>query len=366
MKLPTLYTRSKSGALWSWKVWTEGNAIKTEFGLVDGAKQIANRIATPKNEGRANATTAERQADAEAMSMWQHQRDRRYRETPEEAKERVFLPMLARSKVVKLTDEGKIRFPADLQIKFDGLRAMSYWDNGEVRFLSRAGKYFNVPHIKAVLEKFLPQGHILDGELYHHGTSLQTIASWVKRLQPDTGKLSYRTYDCPEYGGDTGPWFERRRQLEAVLAQCPDTKKVTLVKSFTVNSIKEAYNIVEHKFMLEGYEGGILRIHSGEYLYSKRSNELLKLKLFDEDDFEVIGFKTGEAGTKEGKAVIWKCKTEEGQEFDVRPTGSIAERELEYKNAKKRIGQMYSVKFKGTSDEGKPMFPVGLAFKEDR
>lgn len=379
MTLPTLYTRSKLGSLWSWKVWTEGNAIKTEFGQVDGAKQIANRIATPKNEGRANATTAGQQADAEAQSMWQHQRDRRYRESPEEAHERVFLPMLAKTKVVKPTDEGKIRFPADLQIKYDGLRAMAYWDGGEIRFLSRSGKYFNVPHIKRVLEKFVPEGHILDGELYHHGTPLQTIASWVKRLQPDTFKLSYRTYDCPEFGGDTGPWKERRKQLEAVLKLCPDTKLVTLVQSLTVKSIREAYDIVEHKFMLEGYEGGILRIHTGEYEYSKRSNYLLKLKLFDEGDFEVIGFKTGELGTKEANAIIWKCITAEGKDFDVRPTGTIADREKWYaielkaiadkkkgRKVESRIGQMYSVKHKGWTIEGKPFIPVGLAFKEDR
>jgi ATP-dependent DNA ligase len=263
-------------------------------------------------------------------------------------------------------EQSKIRFPADLQIKYDGLRALSYWDSGEVRFLSRSGKYFDLPHLRKILEEFLPQGHILDGELYHHGTHLQTINSWVKRRQRETLKLSYRTYDCPEYFGETGPWRERRVQLEAVMAKCPDPKTITLVKSVTVNSLTEAYEIVENKFMVGGYEGGILRLHSGYYNYSKRSNDLLKLKLFDEEDFEIIGFKGGEKGTREENAVIWRCKTEAGKEFDVRPTGTYAEREEIFKQAKKYLGKMYSVKFKGYTIEGKPFIPVGLAFKEDR
>lgn len=68
---PTLYHRGKAGGLYSWRVWTEGADILTEYGLVDGEKQIARKTATPKNVGRANATTAEEQAALEAKSMWQ-------------------------------------------------------------------------------------------------------------------------------------------------------------------------------------------------------------------------------------------------------------------------------------------------------
>lgn len=366
MTLPTLYSRSKSGAIWSWKVWTEGNEVLTEFGLMTGAKQVAKKLCSAKNIGKANSTTDDSQANVEAQSMWTYQRNRRYRESPEEAEERVFLPMLASSKVLKRDDDRRVRFPADLQIKFDGFRAMTYRADDGVHFLSRQGKEFDLPHLKKQLESFLPDGCVLDGELYNHGTPLQTIQSWAKKLQPNSYKLSYRVYDCPEFNGESDVWKVRKGHLERIAKSFPKGGMVHLVQSTKVNSIAEAYGIVENKFVPDGYEGGILRMYHGLYLFSKRSNELLKLKLFEEDDFEVIGFKGGEPGTKEANAVIWRCKIASGYEFDVRPTGSIGDREEMMKVAKKYIGKMYSVKYKGTYESGCPCYPVGIAFKEDR
>lgn len=364
MKFPILYSKSKTGALWSWQVWTEGNIIKTEFGLVDGQKQIAERIAQPKNVGRSNATTAEAQANAEAQSMWQYQRDRRYVENPKDAEKRIFLPMLAKSKAVQRTES--IAFPADLQIKFDGLRSMAYRDDaGKVRMMSRNGKFYDVPHLVAEIEKILPNGTIFDGELYHHGSSLQTINSWAKRTQPSTKNLGYRVYDVPEFSGISGSWMERRIALENIFNNVKSTL-VTMVETRTVTNMADVFRIVETEFMPTGYEGGILRLWKGQYEFSKRSNNLRKIKLFDEDDFKIIGFKWGEPGTKEAEAVIWSCQVKPGLTFDVRPTGAISEREIGEDGAKAMIGQMFSVKYKGFSDDGKPMFPVGLGFKEDR
>ena len=95
MKLPILYHKGKSGAIYSWKIWTEGETIWSEHGQIDGEKQIAERLATAKNVGKANETTDEQQAELEAKSMHTFKLERKYSLSKEEADEPMLLPMLA-------------------------------------------------------------------------------------------------------------------------------------------------------------------------------------------------------------------------------------------------------------------------------
>ena len=68
MEFPqTLFSRDRTGELRSWKVWTEGDTIVSEYGRVEGALQKARKLAVPKNVDRSNETTAEEQALIEAI-----------------------------------------------------------------------------------------------------------------------------------------------------------------------------------------------------------------------------------------------------------------------------------------------------------
>ena len=58
-KLETLYHQGKTGAIVQWDIWTEGADICTEYGQIGGKMQTARKTATPKNVGRANATTVD-------------------------------------------------------------------------------------------------------------------------------------------------------------------------------------------------------------------------------------------------------------------------------------------------------------------
>ena len=67
--LNTLYKLDTKGKIRQWTVKVKNNSFWTEQGLLDG-KIVINKptITTPKNEGRANATTAEEQAMLEAKA----------------------------------------------------------------------------------------------------------------------------------------------------------------------------------------------------------------------------------------------------------------------------------------------------------
>ena len=101
-------------------------------------------------------------------------------------------PMLA-----KAVDKCKNNFLHNcfIQYKYDGNRCLvHHGENGLVAY-SRNGKPMkNLEHILNDIN--IPKGMTLDGEIYHHGTPLQTIVSWVKRLQPDTPEAQVYCVRC--------------------------------------------------------------------------------------------------------------------------------------------------------------------------
>lgn len=131
--LPTLYHRGKSGGIYSWRIRTEGRDILTEYGPVSGEKQIARKTATPKDVGRANATTAEEHAALEAKSMWQKKRDRKYAESIEDAQTEQIRPMLASD--FQKRKARNATYPAYALHRLDGARALAYWHGDEIEII---------------------------------------------------------------------------------------------------------------------------------------------------------------------------------------------------------------------------------------
>ena len=87
-----------------------------------------------------------------------------------------------------------------------------------------------------------------------------------------------------------------------------------------------------------------------------------KFKTFCDDEFEIIDYKEG-SGLDSG-TVIWKCKTKDGKEFDVRPKGTVDERKKLLKNGNKCIGKMLTVTYQELSEYGVPRFPVGKTIRD--
>jgi DNA ligase-1 len=365
MNLDTLFHKGSSGALYSWRVWTEGADICTEYGQVDGKKQLARKTAEAKNVDKANATTPESQAISEAKSMWTHRVERKYRKTKEEAEsDEVFLPMLA-GDFEKRRDQKKEghTYPCDVQPKLDGVRCLAYWDGEELKLLSRGGKDYNVPHVVEALKPVLPPNLVLDGELYVHGESLQTVTSWVKRLQPNTQKISYHCYDCVLLDDMKAPWAARYNALHDFFTKSTLGDAVKLVDTYEAKNEGEVLRIYG-KVVEEGYEGAIVRMHDGSrYRFAYRSNRLLKVKSFIDGEFKVVSFKTGVGRFKD--CAIWTCHMPDREDltFEAVIKGTMQEKKEMLKEASSYIGKMLKVKYFQLTDEGKPQFPVGIAFR---
>jgi len=360
MELPTLYHLGKKDKIFSWKIWTTGSVIHTEYGTDLGKKQLAAKEAKPKNVGRANETTAEEQALLEAKSMWQNKLDRKYRRTVEEAMEPLPLPMLAK----KFADRRKkVVYPVHVQPKLDGIRCLAQRFNGKLELTSRSGKPLNCPHILKELEDLdLADNLVLDGELYVHGESFQTITSWVKKLRPETTNVKLHVYDVLDMNDLDLPWSKRYEWLQWFEEY--GLPSLETVRTFSAGT-EEAVTNLHDVFVRDGYEGAIVRMLHGKYLFGYRSDELLKVKIFQDAEFKVIGWQPGVGKFKD--VPVFRCVMDNGIEFDVAPKGTKAQRKEMLEEADGYIGQWLKVEYFGLYDSGCVRFPVGLGFrmKED-
>jgi ATP-dependent DNA ligase len=362
-ELPTLYHRGKSGGVYSWRVWTEGADVVTEYGLVDGEKQVARKAATPKNVGRSNATTAEEQAVLEARSLWQNKRDRKYFESVEEAMGELIRPMLAHD--FEKRRERNVAYPAYVQPKLDGVRALAFWDGSRVEVMSRSGKSWRalgtVEHIAAALEGLLPRRLLFDGEVYAHGETFQETTRLVKKYREGLSeRLLLHVYDVVDRDELGMPFSERYERFLQPLSLELGGQPLEAVRTEVVEAEEEVYEL-HREFVALGYEGAILRTADGVYQYGARSFDLLKVKSFLDAEFEIVGHKDGVG--KFAGAVIWVCRLPDGRTFDVVPRGSMEERRRWYLEGERHHGSLLNVRYFEVSEDGVPRFPVGAGIR---
>ena len=360
-KFDLLYHKGRSEKIYSWQVWADGDSVYTEYGTIDGKKQVSSYKVKMKNLGKINETSLESQAEIEAEAMFKHKLERNYSLSVLDAKEIVFLPMLAHEFMKK---KKKIIYPAHIQPKLDGVRALAYWgDDRRVHLLSRGGKEYKVKHIIRQLEAFLPKDTVMDGELYIHGESLQTIVSLVKKEKKRSRELDFYIFDCPTYKGTSNlEWKDRSTNLVELFSVVhKECSNIVLVESKEVKNEGEVFDI-QGQFISEGFEGAIIRNLNGLYQFGFRSSDLLKLKDFKDEEFKVVGFKEG-VGRFKG-CVIWRCITKDKLEFDVVPRGALEQKAAWFKEAGKYVGEKLIVRYQRFTDEGKPFLPVGICFRD--
>ncbi len=362
-KFEQLQKPAKGGGVqvWECEVRQEGEhgVIVTRHGKLGGKMQEDRDVVTVgKNAGKKNETTAIEQALSDAENEWSMKQRRKGYALDVADSKRGEGPMLAQ----KFADvEEKIDYATALgQPKFDGFRCLARKESGgKIVMVSREFGEFTIPHVAQALTKVMSPGDVFDGELYLHGTPLQRISSWIKRLQPDTAKLSMHLYDL---GLPDAPYRERHKLLREKLGgskvetclQLAATKPIVNVKMLT---------LFRDDCITAGYEGAILRWGDKGYEFGARSDSLVKVKKFVDEEFEVRGAKLGRG--KYAKCCVFACVTARGQEFDVTAPGSIPEKEAFGKTWQHYVGCMLTVEFQKWTEAGKPFQPIAKWFRDD-
>jgi DNA ligase 1 len=364
MQLPILYSRTSNGAIQQWTIIVEDNTYYTVEGLKDGKLTSSTpTVCGGKNVGRANATSNEEQALAEAKSKWKKKLDSGYQENIKDIDIQKFVePMLAK----KYEDEfDASMFPVYSEKKYDGMRCVAS-KNG---LTSRNGKpIVSVPHIFENLKPFFDEHPdvVLDGELYTHSfcDDFNKIISLAKKTKPTQQDLDesakhiqYHVYDYISKEKDI--FSVRYKKMQEQLSVCD--KNIIVIVEATICKNQKELDAEYDKSMELGYEGQMIRLDK-PYEH-KRSKYLLKRKEFMDEEFEVVEVGEG-VGNRSGTAGFMILKMKDGRTYKSNIKGDMNYVKQLLKDKNELVGKQVTVKFFNYTPDGIPRFPYVIGIRD--
>ncbi len=352
-----------------WKAEIDDNIITYTWAKEGGLEQeLEVEVEDGKNIGRANETTPHEQAIIEVRSKINKKIMDGYNVRSSfgvfvgmDFKVRTQCPSVMLAK--KFEDhEHKLPKIVIIQPKLDGIRCLANTITGEL-FSRKKEPILSAPHVsEAILSMNLHDSlgvEWLDGELYNHDLEFQKICSIVrmsKSLHPEYKDIQYHVYD---YISD-----EPESARKVNLSEVDDAEFVKIVEYVTCD--KSEIDKAQVKFVKEGYEGTIIRDPRAGY-QQKRSDKLLKLKDFIQEEFKILGVKKEEFEDTLGTFI---CRAKNGKTFDPRPSFTDELRlELwkKFKN-KEMSGYVATVSYFRLTFDGIPYIPIvrGIRHIHDR
>ena len=297
--------------------------------------------------------------------------------------------MLASGYDQKLVD--KIKFPAYVQLKLDGMRFNAIVKGEVVEYRSRNGKEltipnktFDVPFIQ--MAKFYGENMVFDGELLvvnaagkpvnrqtGNGILSKSIKGTMSEQEADSVRATLWdaiTFEKFSEGIETEPYSVRMAKLSNAISDMRGQKGqvghyIDLVWNKQVNDIHTAQKIFE-KFLAEGQEGTILKSKDGIW-EDKRSKTQIKFKGELECELRVVDWEEG-TGKNVGRLGALVCESSDGVIRVNVGSGYSDEQRDEY--TKKVIGKIVTVKYnariKDKSGVESLFLPVFIELREDK
>ena len=292
-----LFKRDTTGGIRVWQMQSgheEDESIaghQVISGVLNGKMVTSEwKLCKPKNVGKANATTAFSQAQAEVAALYTKKSETGYFYDIND------IDGFEKTKPMLAHDYSD--YPVDFktstysQPKLDGGRCIARKDG----LWTRTGKKIvSCPHIEESLVDFFnthPEKE-LDGELYNHNLrdDFNKIMSLVRKTKPTNediieskNMVEFHVYDCI-----MDELFSKR--IEFVNNNFKNHMYVRCVSTTQVNNIAELDNLYI-EYLQNGYEGQMVRKNT-KYEH-KRTKNLLKRKEFKTDEFPVADVTEGQ------------------------------------------------------------------------
>lgn len=318
-RFPTLYKIDVRGKerMWFVAFVHKKQSLYKVSGLSSGEKVIGESFVTAKGNN-----TLQEQALQEARRIFSKKKREGYFETQNITPEDTFY---SPSESQDYKEEREMSDTIIIQPKLDGIRISSYLRGENVITRTRGGIFYThlgfLHEYLLFLFGLLPSGSMLDGELYRHGYSLQSISSILKTginqrggitgdHHPHLNRLQYWIFDINT--PVPTPMEERigiLKNLEKVMEeQFPNQNRILFVKShkvhFPCEDAEDKRNrhreIVkwQERYLKLGYEGIMVKQTSdGETSGKKwtrsiykngRTVNTLKFKPIDKDEGTII------------------------------------------------------------------------------
>ncbi len=223
--------------------------------------------------------------------------------------------------------------------KLDGVRA--YWNGKEL--VTRGGKVLNPP--KRFIDE-LPH-HALDGELWAGRGQFHVVQQTVLDQNPDDAlweKVRFMVFDVPSFKGS----FNDRYAELVLITEQSQNSYLHLVEHENVADERALALKLEQIESLNG-EGLMLRKKNSLYRVD-RSDDLLKVKSFQDSEAVVVGYTEGK-GKYQSLVGALLVKNEQGKEFKIGSGLSLEDR----KNPPV-LGSVITYRFNGYTHNGLPRF----------
>lgn len=276
---------------------------------------------------------------------------------------------------------AKIKYPAFVQKKEDGMRFNAIIKNGTVEFRSRNGKEIQLLGNleKEFLEMAAGQNVVFDGELLvikedgsvcdrQTGNGILNKANKGTITAEEAALVHAELWDMIPYDSfQEGVWkVDYATRWNYLLSTRMDQhRKIHLVDTAMVYSYEEARGIFED-FLARGYEGIILKDSSGIW-ENKRSRTQIKFKGEEECDLLVVGIQEG-TGKYKGMIGALLCESSDGVlKVDVGSGFKDADRKKppsEFLN--KIVAVKYNMRIKNNQGEESLFLPVYVETRFDK
>jgi len=228
--------------------------------------------------------------------------------------------------------------------KLDGVRAR--WDGRQLT--SRGGNIFVAPDwfVRNFPDK------PLDGELWMGRGRYEDVVSVVRKQKPHDGwkNVKFMVFDLPAQGGT----FTERVKAMRCVAKTP---YLEVVEQFRLDSNKTLMQILDD-IARQGGEGLMLHRQTAFY-HSCRSDDLLKVKPFEDAEAIVIGYKPGK-GKNTGLMGAIKVRMNNGKAFYI---GSGFTQQQRKKPP--LIGSLVTYRYQGFTQTGIPRFAVFVRLRNE-
>lgn len=264
--------------------------------------------------------------------------------------------------------------------KINGLRCLIYKKDNKLCTASRGSINYDLaiyhilhhPKLVALFEEY--PDLILDGEIYKHGWTLNKISGLCRTQVTafDGEPLEFYLYDVVR----TDLPFDARLEILNEIANKLELKEFEPYKEWDKEDLK--IQMVPQEFVSgwlyikkmhddyvsEGWEGLVIRNIKEVYGPGKRSNAMIKIKVYQEFEYEIAGLSEG----LRDEDMCFIMKTPNGQEFKAKPMGDREQKQWYREHLDELIGKMGTLKyFEMSGKEGSeiPQQPIFICPRID-
>lgn len=359
---PILYLKTETGRVRFYEIWVIGDKDKASIYTKHGIK--GGRIIQPYPKLIEKSFRQKEGAYNRALKLATTQWETRINKYGYKANEPK--PTIKNAPTVQYHSNNKaiipmrayplgdheVVYPAYVQPKIDGYRALLHKNGGRYEFLSNTGKsYQHLDHLKKELKeiKILENKNVyLDGELYlekEHVNVLRSILSTIELNEEQkrmAKQIKFYVFDMFNLKKMDMTYEERYKELEKIFQH--KIKNIVLTPTTLIRNEKDI-DTAFAKYVKMGYEGIIIRNKRGLYKLRGKSMDVFKSKDIKKDMFTIVGYKEAK-GNNRG-TVVWeiRCNKDPRKSFWARPMGTREERKKMFKSGKDYIGEKVTVKY---------------------